>query len=469
MTYKEAIDFLFGSLPMYQRQGKAAYKANLDNTLKLDNYFNHPHRSYPTIHVAGTNGKGSVSHMLASVLQQAGYRTGLYTSPHLLDFRERIRINGVPIGEKEVTNFIALHKEIIQEVNPSFFEMTVAMAFDYFARQQVDVALIETGLGGRLDSTNIITPVLSVITNISLDHMEFLGSDLGSIAKEKGGIIKEGIPLVVGQANEKIEGVFLTMASNKRAPVTLAYRSFEPSFHTISKDGSSLMRIRKLEKESPESESRKKESPESGSPESESPESESLENGSLESESLLTIACDLTGDYQQENVITALTAIGQLREQGWDIPEQAVGGGLASVVKNSGIMGRWQTIGENPRSVCDTAHNQAGIAAVVQQLMQVPWKKLHMVWGMVNDKELNAILPMLPGNARYYFTRSSVPRSLDPLSLQHDASAHGLKGDIYPNVEEAYREAQHNAGPNDMIFTGGSTFVVADLLKALGY
>ena len=249
---------------------------------------------------------------------------------------------------------------------------------------------------------------------------------------------------MVGQANEKIEGVFLTMASNKRAPVTMAYRSFEPSFHTISKDGSSLIRIRKLEKEFPES-------------------------GSLESGSLLTIACDLTGDYQQENVITALTAIGQLREQGWDIPERAVDGGLASVVKNSGIMGRWQTIGENPRSVWDTAHNQAGIAAVVQQLMQVPWKELHMVWGMVNDKELNAILPLLPGNARYYFTRSGVPRSLDPLSLQHDASAYGLKGDIYPNVEEAYREAQHNAGPHDMSFTGGSTFVVADLLKALGY
>ncbi|MEN8229631.1 MAG: Mur ligase family protein, partial [Bacteroidota bacterium] len=253
MTYQEAIDFLFGSLPMYQRQGKAAYKANLDNTRKLDDYFNSPHRSFSTIHVAGTNGKGSVSHMLASVLQQAGYRTGLYTSPHLLDFRERIRINGAPVSEEEVTNFITLHQQIIQEVSPSFFEMTVAMAFDFFARQQVDVALIETGLGGRLDSTNIITPALTIITNISLDHMEFLGNDLVSIAKEKGGIIKQGIPLVIGQANEKIEGVFLAMANSKQAPVTLAYRSFEPSFHTIGQDGASLIRIRKLEKGARES------------------------------------------------------------------------------------------------------------------------------------------------------------------------------------------------------------------------
>ena len=434
MTYQEAIDFLFNSLPMYQRQGKAAYKANLNNTLLLDAYLGHPHCSFPSIHVAGTNGKGSVSHMLDSVLQQAGYQTGLYTSPHLLDFRERIRINGIPIPEQEVTDFIMRHQSIIQEIRPSFFEMTVAMSFDYFARKKVDMAIVETGLGGRLDSTNIITPELSVITNISLDHTEFLGNDVASIAREKGGIIKEKVPLVIGSANQETQQLLLTMASEKKAPTFLAYQLFKPSFHTLSQKGASIMRIR------------------------------NLESGSQE-----TVSCDLTGDYQQENVITSLTAIRQLRILGWEIPRKAVEEGLASVEKNSGIMGRWQTIGHNPRSICDTAHNQAGIAAVIKQLMQTPCKALHMVWGMVDDKDLGAILPLLPKSARYYFTRSSVPRALDPGQLQHQALAHGLSGEIYPSVEEAYRNAAKNAGPDDMIFTGGSTFVVADLLKASGY
>ena len=440
MTYQEAIDFLFNSLPMYQRQGKAAYKANLDNTLKLDHYFNHPHQSFPTIHVAGTNGKGSVSHMLASVLQQAGFHTGLYTSPHLLDFRERIRINGIPIPEKEITNFINLHQPIIQEIRPSFFEMTVAMAFEYFSRQKVDVALVETGLGGRLDSTNIITPELSIITNISLDHTEFLGEDLSSIAKEKGGIIKKGVPLVIGRANEEIERLFLTIAEKKQSAITLAYRFYETSFHTINRDGSSISRIRKINRGSGESDS-------------------------VKSDSLVTVTCDLTGDYQQENLITVLSAIGQLRELGWNIPETAVKAGLSAVVKNTGIMGRWQTIGHNPRSICDTAHNHDGIAAVMKQVLQVPWKELHMVWGMVNDKDLDAILPLLPPEARYYFTSSGVPRSLDPIQLQNKALAYGLSGEVYPSVETAYRAAQQFAGADDMIFTGGSTFVVADLLK----
>lgn len=434
MTYQETIDFLFDSLPMYQREGKAAYKANLNNTLRLDAYLGHPHRSFPTIHVAGTNGKGSVSHMLASVLQQAGYQTGLYTSPHLLDFRERIRINGIPIPEKEVTEFISNHQPIIQEMRPSFFEMTVVMAFDHFATQKVDVAIIETGLGGRLDSTNIITPELSIITNISLDHTMFLGSDLASITMEKGGIIKEGIPLIIGNANEESERLFLSMATKKRAPVTLAYRSSKPEFSTLDQEGCFIIRIR------------------------------NLKNGSLE-----TVKIDLTGDYQKENLITVLTAIGKLRELGWIIPQQEVNDGLVSVAKNTGIMGRWQTIGHNPRSICDSAHNQAGIAAVMNQVMQVPRKELHMVWGMVNDKDPDTILPLLPTSGRYYFTRSSVPRSMDPVQLQHQASAHGLKGESYSSVEVAYREAQLNAGPDDMIFTGGSTFVVADLLKSSGY
>lgn len=434
MTYQETLDFLFSSLPMYQRVGKAAYKANLDNTLALDAYFGHPHRSFRSIHVAGTNGKGSVSHMLASVLQEAGYQTGLYTSPHLLDFRERIRINGKPVPEAEVTDFVNRHHKIIREISPSFFEMTVAMAFDYFARQKVDVAIVETGLGGRLDSTNILSPELTIITNISMDHMEFLGNNLASIAREKGGIIKQGIPLVLGMAHEETEKLLLSMAGEKEVPVHLAYRTYESLFQTMNREGLVMHRIRELH-----------------------------------SDSIETITLDLAGDYQRENLITVRTALGLLKDRGWNISPEAVQEGLSSVVKNTGILGRWQTIGHNPRRICDTAHNQAGIAAAMKQLMQLPCKNLHMVWGMVADKELDAILPLLPGEATYYFTRSGVPRSLDPHVLKAAASVHGLKGELFPSVSEAYGAAMQNAGADDMIFVGGSTFVVADLLNASGY
>ena len=429
MTYREAIEFLFTTLPMYQRQGKAAYKSNLDNTLRLDAWFGHPHRNYPTIHVAGTNGKGSVSHMLASVLQASGLKTGLYTSPHLLDFRERIRINGQPIPEDEVTGFVTGNQEVIREVQPSFFEMTVAMAFDYFAREQVDVAVIETGLGGRLDSTNIITPVLSIITNISLDHTEFLGTEPTSIAREKGGIIKEKVPLVIGQTEPSTREVLLSMAREKSAPVVCANQLYEPRFRTLNRDETMQLRIGKP-----------------GDP------------------TTITISCDLTGGYQQENIITAFTALKQLQKLNWKISESGIREGFASVVGSTGITGRWQTIGHNPRSICDTAHNPDGIAAVISQIMQVPWKRLHMVWGMVNDKDLDSVLPLLPAEAIYYFTRSSVPRSMDATELSERAAGHGLTGTAFPNVEEAYRTAQKEAGVDDMIFTGGSTFVVADLL-----
>jgi dihydrofolate synthase/folylpolyglutamate synthase len=429
MTYKEALDFLFTSLPMYQRQGKAAYKSNLDNTHKLDQAFGHPHRSYPTIHVAGTNGKGSVSHMIASVLQASGLKTGLYTSPHLLDFRERIRINGQSIPEDEVTGFVRANQDIIREIQPSFFEMTVAMSFDYFNREQVDVAVIETGLGGRLDSTNIITPVLSVITNISLDHTEFLGSDLPSIAREKGGIIKKGVPLVIGRADSPTKEVLLSMAHKQEAPVRCANQIYEPRFRTLNQDGSMQLRI-----------------------------------GKYINPSIKTITCDLTGEYQQENIITALTALEQLQKLNWKISESHIQEGFASVIASTGIMGRWQTIGHNPRSICDAAHNVDGIAAVIKQIKQLPWRRLHMVWGMVNDKDLDMVLPLLPEEANYYFTSSSVPRSMDSKVLAKRAREFGLKGFPFPNVEQAYRVAQKEAGTDDMIFTGGSTFVVADLL-----
>ncbi len=429
MRYKEAIDFLFTSLPMYQRQGKSAYKDNLDNTLSLDSYLGQPHRNFASIHVAGTNGKGSVSHMLASVLQAAGFKTGLYTSPHLLDFRERIRINGRPIPEDEVCKFVKGSQEIIREINPSFFEMTVAMAFDYFSREKVDVAVIETGLGGRLDSTNIITPVLSVITNISLDHTEFLGSEVTSIAREKGGIIKEKVPLLIGRAETPTDDVLRSMAREKEAPVLCANQLYKPQFRTLDQDGIMHLRI--------------------GLP------------GDV---STLTISCDLTGDYQQENIITSYCALKELQRLNWAIQDSHILKGFASVGTSTGILGRWQTIGHNPRSICDTAHNPDGIAAVIAQIKQLAWKKLHMVWGMVNDKDLHAILALLPPEATYYFTRSSVPRSMDAEMLTLRAGEYGLSGSPYSNVEEAYRAAQKEAGADDMIFTGGSTFVVADLL-----
>jgi len=322
---------------------------------------------------------------------------------------------------------------MISEMKPSFFEMTVAMAFDHFARHTVQVAVIETGLGGRLDSTNIITPNLSIITNISLDHTEFLGNDLTSIAREKGGIIKPGVPLVIGRSEPPWEGVLFQMAREKKALLSQANKRYKPLFHTLGPDGTMILRL-----------------------------NDSHLNTTV------TIRCDLSGLYQHENLITALASFDQLKQAGWNLPEAAIMEGLASVVKNTGIMGRWQTVGHNPRSICDTAHNQDGIAAVMEQIKQVPWKKLHVVWGMVGDKDLEAILPLLPAEAQYYFTPSSVPRSLDANKLHHQATLYGLKGSVYHSVEEAYKAAQNEADPDDMIFTGGSTFVVADLLKSTG-
>lgn len=428
MNYQEAIDFLFTSLPMYQRLGKAAYKSNLDNTRMLDRWFAYPHRAYPSIHVAGTNGKGSVSHMLSAVLQASGMRTGLYTSPHLKDFRERIRINGQCIPENKVTDFVSGNREIIGDIQPSFFEMTVAMALDYFAREKVDVAVVETGLGGRLDSTNIITPVLTIITNISLDHTEFLGKDLVSIAREKGGIIKEGVPLIIGRAQAPTEEVLLDMAAERNAPVVKANRRYHPKFRTLDRDGCMHLRYSREGDPSPGS-----------------------------------IRCDLSGAYQEENILTALAALEQLQKLKWKISQAHIREGFASVARSTGITGRWQTVGHNPRSICDTAHNVDGIATVIRQIREIPWKRLHMVWGMVNDKDLDLIFPLLPEEASYYFTRASVPRALDEELLAGRAREYGLTGKTYASVGEAYRAAQAEAGADDMIFTGGSTFVVADL------
>lgn len=434
MNYTETIEFLFNSLPMYQREGKAAYKANLDNTHRLDEGLAHPHRKFQSIHVAGTNGKGSVSHMLASVFIMAGYKTGLYTSPHLLNYRERIRINGKPIPEKDVTQFVNENQDLLRSLTPSFFEMSVAMAFDYFAREEVEMAIIETGMGGRLDSTNIINPVLTIITNISMDHSQFLGATPAAIAGEKGGIIKEGIPLVLGATSGDSLEILLGIAEEKEAPVKLAIQTFPPLFETLNPAGTANFTLRNAMEDQVE-----------------------------------TYPCDLTGNYQKENISTVLTALSLLRKAGWNLSESSILEGLSSVSPTTGIMGRWQTLDANPRSICDTAHNSAGIIAVVKQINQTPWKNLHMVWGMVNDKDIDTILPLLPKEANYYFTPSSVPRTMDAKVLLKEAGRYGLRGEIYTSVDEAYRAARKKATSKDLIFTGGSTFVVADLLESLGY
>jgi len=433
MTYREAIIFLYESLPMYQRTGKAAYKADLQNTLRLDEYFNEPHRKFRSVHIAGTNGKGSVSHMLASIFQEAGYLTGLYTSPHLLDFRERIRINGRMIPENEVVNFVEEHRKIIDEVSPSFFEMTVAMAFSYFADKKVEFAVIETGLGGRLDSTKSVNPEVSVITNISMDHTEFLGNNITAIAGEKAGIIKQGVPVVVGKKDRDTDNVFIQKASVNNAEICFAPERYSTDFSMyIMNEKRAFHVTRRSDSET------------------------------------WTIETDLAGDYQSENILTTLSTIDTLRGKGVNIPEQAIFQGLKKVTTNTGLRGRWEVIGHNPRIVCDTGHNEEGIRCVVNQLSNTPWKTLHMVLGFVNDKDIGSILKILPKDAIYYFTGSSVPRSLDGESLRKRAMELDLKGSSFKSVEDAFITAKKSAASEDMIFVGGSTFVVADLLKLIG-
>ncbi|WP_430812100.1 MULTISPECIES: bifunctional folylpolyglutamate synthase/dihydrofolate synthase [unclassified Carboxylicivirga] len=430
MTYKETLNFLFAQLPMYQRIGQAAYKADLSTTLALDQYFDHPHKQYKTIHVAGTNGKGSVSHCLASVLQTAGYKVGLYTSPHLRDFRERIRINGAMIPEQKVTAFVDKHQEIITRLQPSFFEMSVAMAFDYFRDENIDVAVVEVGMGGRLDSTNIITPELSVITNIGKDHTAFLGDSLGQIAAEKGGIIKNEVPLVVGQTQTETCKVFKAIAKERGTSILFADEQYKVSTATLALDDRQVFQIFKGQ-----------------------------------DVAYVDLKLDLLGNYQSKNIVTVLSSIDQLRRKEFDIKQDHVYQGLNNVVKNTGLLGRWQYLGYNPRIICDTGHNKDGIRMLVEQLLNTPHQKLHIVLGMVNDKDHEAVLKLLPQNAKYYFTKAAIPRSLAENQLKTMAATAGLIGDAYPNVNKAIEAAKKNATPNDLIFIGGSTFIVADALE----
>jgi dihydrofolate synthase / folylpolyglutamate synthase len=428
MNYRQTLEYLFSQLPMYQRIGKAAYKANLDNTLALDSYFGQPHKSFKSIHVAGTNGKGSVSHMLAAILHQAGYKTGLYTSPHLKDFRERIKVNGVMVSEKYVVDFVAAHRDIFEKIKPSFFEMTVAMAFEYFRNREVDMAVVETGMGGRLDSTNIITPLLSIITNIGLDHTEFLGETPELIAIEKAGIIKPGIPVLIGEAQNLTREVFLQRGRDKQSPVFFANEEYSVDYSTFTLSGNQNFQVRK--------------------------------KGTLIFENL---ECDLKGFYQRKNLITCLAAIDLLKPQ-LSIRREAIYRGMKTIVDSTGLKGRWQVLQHSPLIIADTGHNQEGIRDVVDQIHATPHQRLHMVIGFVNDKELDALLDLLPHNASYYFTKASIPRAMDEKELQKAAAEKQLKGKSYSTVAEALKEAKKQAGENDLVFVGGSTFVVAEVV-----
>ena len=430
-TYEEVINYLYDHLPYYQRSGQAAYKDNLDNTLALDLMFDHPHKNFKSVHVAGTNGKGSVSHILASILMEAGYKTGLYTSPHLKDFRERIRINGEMIEKEFVVDFVNqfMSRNPVYGLEPSFFELTVMMAFDYFSTNRVDIAIIEVGLGGRLDSTNIIKPELSVITNISLDHTKLLGDTLGKIALEKAGIIKRHIPVVIGETHPQTSQIFNGMAKELSAPLVFADQNYKVGLGLASIDGNQIFTVRR--------------------------------GGEVVYPNL---KLDLLGNYQSKNCCTVLETVEHLRGLGWQISEDALRAGFARTCANTGLMGRWQVIGANPRIICDTGHNEGGMREVVNQLVQVPFKKLHFVIGMVNDKDIAGVLNLLPREATYYFTRAAIPRALDEKLLMKMGGYFKLHGESYSSVEGALAAARLNAGADDLIFVGGSTFVVAEAL-----
>jgi len=402
MTYQQTLDWMFAQLPMYQKEGKTAFKKDLTNIVAFSKELKHPEKKFKSIHVGGTNGKGSTSHMLASILQEAGYKVGLYTSPHLKSFTERIRINGDEIPKEKVTSFIAKHQTFLKEQQLSFFEMTVGLAFDYFAKEKVDVAIIEVGLGGRLDSTNIITPEIAVITNIGLDHVQILGDTLPKIASEKAGIIKPAIPVVVGERQPEIEHVFLEKAKTLGAEIHFA------------------------------------------------------------SDTNYEYKTDLLGEYQKANVKTAVTAIHNLDT--FKVSEKAIQKGLLHVVQNTNLQGRWQILREAPKVICDTAHNKEGLQTVMQQLRKEPFRKLHIVLGVVSDKDLDDILPLFPINATYYFCRPNIPRGLSAEALMQKASKYNLKGNFFESVQIAYEEALTIANQQDVIYVGGSTFVVAEII-----
>ena len=422
MNYEETLDYLYNSAPLFQHIGKDAYKAGLENTYLLDEYFNHPHRQFRTIHIAGTNGKGSCSHTLAAILQSAGYKTGLYTSPHLIDFRERIRVNGIPVSKEYVIDFVEKHRVFFEPLHPSFFELTTAMAFHYFAQSQIDVAIIEVGLGGRIDCTNIIRPDLCVITNISFDHIQFLGNTLAKIATEKAGIIKEKTPVVIGETTPETKPIFTTRAKEVNAPIYFAEEEQLLHSSSINEKGKRI----------------------------------------YQTTDYLNLEGELEGLCQLKNTNTLLSAIRLLKQAGYQLTESNIRKGFSQVCELTGLMGRWQN---EPTLICDTGHNVGGISYIIEQLEHQKYERLHIVIGMVNDKDISGVLSMLPKNATYYFTKASVKRALSEKELQSLAMQSRLHGDAYPDVETAVAAAKEKANKNDFIFVGGSSFIVADLLK----
>ncbi len=424
MRYQETINYLFNSAPLFQHVGGDAYKEGLSNTHKLDEHFGHPHRKFRTIHVGGTNGKGSCSHTLAAILQSAGYKVGLYTSPHLVDFRERIRVNGEMVSKEYVIRFVEEHRTFFEPLHPSFFELATAMTFDYFAKSGVDVAVIEVGLGGRLDCTNIITPDLSIITNISFDHTQFLGDTLAKIASEKAGIIKPGVPVVIGECTDETRPVFIRKAEEAVAPIIL---SDEENFIISSESTTNNKRV-------------------------------------YQTRTYGELSGELGGLCQEKNTNTILHAVEQLTKAGYRLTKENVREGFANVCRLTGLMGRWQKLNSRPTLICDTGHNVGGIGYIVSQLRQQSYRYLYIVMGMVSDKDVSGVLTLMPKEATYYFTKASVKRAMDEQQLKALGEKHGLHGESYPDVATATKAALETATEDDLIFVGGSSFIVADLL-----
>jgi len=432
VDYQHTLEYLYAQLPMYTRIGAAAYKKDLTNTLALCELLGNPQHTFKSIHVAGTNGKGSTSHMLAAVLQSAGYKTGLYTSPHLIDFRERIRINGEMIPKEKVMDFVQRYQADFERIQPSFFEWTVALCFDYFAEQGVDVAVVETGLGGRLDSTNVIHPVASVITNIGWDHMDMLGDTLPKIAFEKAGIVKSNVPVVIGEYHHETLPVFTQKANSTHSTLIKAFDEFQVAQFTPTDAGGCMLDVYKQN-----------------------------------TPAYVNLECDLGGYYQQKNAVTVLTTVEVLRQLGFELHEQHVRNGIANSKSLTGLMGRWQIVKTSPLTICDTGHNKNGIEWVMKQLADLPTDSCHIVWGMVRDKDSSAILDLLPRHAQYYFCNAQLPRALPASELADKAMNEGIAGGVYNTVKDAYIAAQQAAKANDVVFIGGSTFVVGELLTYL--
>lgn len=427
MNYQETLNYLYNSTPVFEHVGAVAYKEGLQNTLALDKHFNHPHTNFKTIHIAGTNGKGSCSHSLASILQEAGYKVGLYTSPHLVDFRERIRVNGQCISKERVVKFVKDERKFFEPLHPSFFELTTALAFKYFDEQKVDIAIIEVGLGGRLDCTNIISPILSIITNISFDHTQFLGDTLAKIAGEKAGIIKKGVPVIIGEANEETRPVFQSKANEVNSDIVFAEDNAIVTSSSPIVDGGRRY---------------------------------NLSNNS-------TLVGELSGDYQERNMNTILYACNILKQMNIIKNDDIIAKGLTNICKNTGLLGRWQTIQNNPTVVCDTGHNVGGWNYLAPQIKRQQCNQLRIVFGMVDDKDINSVMFLLPKNAIYYWTQAETKRAIKAERVAEIAIKHDLRGEIFDNVEVAYTKALQDSNKDDFVFVGGSSYIVADLLTFL--